>query len=563
MKLLKLRKSIKAVSPILAVLMMIIVAVAAGLVTYAWVMGYLGFTTSKAGKAIQIQSIANSGNDLLVYVQNVGDGTVELDPDGTAVVYLNGILEPCAVDPADGILREGKTAKLTVTGAAVLPGEKVKVKVQTLGGAFMEKTTFEGEGGSGPSAYTLTLSTVGFGSVTKDLDKSTYTLGESVTLTAVPDASTFIEWGGDLAGSTTNPETIVMDSDKTVSATFERYRKQITFNGGPNGIQGEPHTDFPVFMSISNDLDIGTRSADGHEIYFTADDGTTKLDHEIEMYYEDGSGADLVAWVKIPSLSGSTTMYMYYGANTLPPQQNPTAVWNSNYKGVWHLSETGIGAVGEYKDSTSNSNNGQGGGGSAGGVPTRVAGRIGYAQDFEGNNPCDFINVGSSSSLEITGSITIEAWVRAESWDPEYWHMIVARQYGTSAGDGYLLCLDDGGTAYIVVGSASATRSGVALGQWYHIVGVASGSTKRVYINGVAGSAVGGSTWSLDSNPVLIGAGENGSPGSYPNEQFDGIIDEVRISNTVRSLEWIQTEYNNMNNPSAFYAISGQETVPP
>ena len=73
----KLRKNIKAISPVLSTLLMIAVAVAASLVTYAWVMGYLNFTTSKVGKSILIQSIAsvNVTNtpgqiDLVVYVQD-------------------------------------------------------------------------------------------------------------------------------------------------------------------------------------------------------------------------------------------------------------------------------------------------------------------------------------------------------------------------------------------------------------------------------------------------------------------------------------------------------------
>jgi hypothetical protein len=72
--------------------MMIVIAVAGSLVTYAWVMGYLSFTTAKAGRAIQIQSIANdeTDTDLLVYVQNVGEGVVTLDPTGAALVYVNG-----------------------------------------------------------------------------------------------------------------------------------------------------------------------------------------------------------------------------------------------------------------------------------------------------------------------------------------------------------------------------------------------------------------------------------------------------------------------------------------
>jgi len=127
--------------------MMIIIAVASGLVTYSWIMGYLGFTTSKAGKSIQIQSVANSGGNLLVYVQNVGDGTVGLDPNGAGVVYINGFLKNCTLDPADGLLDEGRTATLTLEGEAIPPGEKVVVKVTAMSGGnviFIERTFFEG-----------------------------------------------------------------------------------------------------------------------------------------------------------------------------------------------------------------------------------------------------------------------------------------------------------------------------------------------------------------------------------------------------------------------------------
>ncbi len=48
----------RAISPVIATLLMIAIAVVASLVTYAWVMGYMNFTTEKTGKAIQIQSIA-------------------------------------------------------------------------------------------------------------------------------------------------------------------------------------------------------------------------------------------------------------------------------------------------------------------------------------------------------------------------------------------------------------------------------------------------------------------------------------------------------------------------
>ena len=38
-------------------------------------------------------------------------------------------------------------------------------------------------------------------------------------------------------------------------------------------------------------------------------------------------------------------------------------------------------------------------------------------------------------------------------------------------------------------------------------------------------------------------------PPDWWGYHFNGVIDEVRISNTVRSADWIQTEYNNQRYP--------------
>jgi uncharacterized repeat protein (TIGR02543 family) len=71
-----------------------------------------------------------------------------------------------------------------------------------------------------PDAYTLTVTPPVNGTVTKSPDQATYAYGTSVTLTATPAAGyTFTVWTGNLSG-TTNPATITMTSNKTVTATF-------------------------------------------------------------------------------------------------------------------------------------------------------------------------------------------------------------------------------------------------------------------------------------------------------------------------------------------------------
>ena len=81
--------------------------------------------------------------------------------------------------------------------------------------------------------YTLTVNTVGSGTVTKNPNQATYTEGTDVTLTLFPaDGWTFAGWSGDLTGSN-NPETITMDSDKTVTATFTQKEYTLTVTVDP------------------------------------------------------------------------------------------------------------------------------------------------------------------------------------------------------------------------------------------------------------------------------------------------------------------------------------------
>ena len=64
-----------------------------------------------------------------------------------------------------------------------------------------------------------TVNVVGNGTVTKNPDQPIYSAGTNVTLTAVNGSQTFSEWSGDLTGNT-NPTVIVMDGNKSVTATF-------------------------------------------------------------------------------------------------------------------------------------------------------------------------------------------------------------------------------------------------------------------------------------------------------------------------------------------------------
>ena len=44
--------------------------------------------------------------------------------------------------------------------------------------------------------------------------------------------------------------------------------------------------------------------------------------------------------------------------------------------------------------------------------------------------------------------------------------------------------------------------------------------------------------------------------------EFDGLIDEVRVSNVVRTADWILTEFKNQKTPSSFHSLDPEENAP-
>jgi hypothetical protein len=102
-----------------------------------------------------------------------------------------------------------------------------------------------------------------------------------------------------------------------------------------------------------------------------------------------------------------------------------------------------------------------------------------------------------------------------------------------------------------------------SIGVWYYVTVVWSSNViPKMYVNGVLAmdvthSAAISSIYNNVGIPLLIGE-------CYYNaaRNFDGVIDEARVSNIARSLGWISTEYNNQQNPGTFYQIGSQELAP-
>lgn len=91
MYLKKMLKNKKAISPILATLLLIVIAVAAIVVTYAWIMTYMGAQTTQAGVLLSKDAVSwPTNNYIIIYVRNVGtsDATIDAIYIGTSSTNL-------------------------------------------------------------------------------------------------------------------------------------------------------------------------------------------------------------------------------------------------------------------------------------------------------------------------------------------------------------------------------------------------------------------------------------------------------------------------------------------
>lgn len=332
------------------------------------------------------------------------------------------------------------------------------------------------------------------------------------------------------------------------------YRKKITIDS--NKVSGSSNlTNFPMLISTTtvdwkdtvNGGNVG--QDDGDDILFTASDGVTKLDHEIE-YYASSTG-ELVAWVKIPTLDydDDTEIYIYYGNAGVANQENPTGVWDTDYEMVQHLEETGIGT---REDSTSNNNDGTTSG--YDGDEATASGQIDGADDLDGTN--DTVNCGNAAGLSFDASetYTYSVWFRAQTGGANYWPNIIGDDDGTGA-DGFGFYWEDGDLRiYENSGNADVVEAtGLNTNTWYYGVFTYDNGDIELFLDG-SSEDTGTDTFLDSTGDFIIGVYE--ADGSY----FDGEIDEVRVSSIVRSDDWIATEFSNQSDPGNFYSVSNEDS---
>jgi len=232
----------------------------------------------------------------------------------------------------------------------------------------------------------------------------------------------------------------------------------------------------------------------------------------------------------------------------------------------WRLGETsGTVAV----DSTANANNGT----YAGGVTLNQPGAI--ANDPNGavllNGTSGYAVAPSSTGLNLTGALSVEAWVKWSATASTAQNVINKGDGATAAGTAfhlaYVPCSGCGLGLYTFIGNGyvcACQASPLPAGQWFHLVGTRSASGQLAfYVNGVLVASANDGGAALNSVASGVGVGASGGATGFLN----GSIDEAAVYPVALSAAQVSNHFQASGNanppgaPTSVTATAGSNQV--
>ncbi len=489
-------------------------------------------------------TVTNAGNSQVTWsISPAGVGTVTPSglytaPASIATQQTVTVIAASQVDPA-------RSASATVT---LVPVAIVSITPQTATLSAAQTQQF-----------TATVSNAANTAVTWTLTPAVGTISASGLYTA-PDCIYSQR-------TVTVTATSVADATKSTSATItlitsNTFSYQSAIVVDHTKVPNSDQTNFPMLVSVT-DPSLATTANGGHvvspngyDIVFASDvTCRNTLNFEIESWTP--ATGQLVAWVQIPLLShtSDTVIQLCYGNSSLTADQSHKAqTWDVNHLGVYHL---GGGATLSAADSTANGNNGT----VSGAAP--AAGKLDGSAQFNGTSNYIGLPQAAFGAYPTNYSVTVSAWFKTGSSG-----VILSQTTPTTPGSGPsgwvpALYVDTAGKVRASVFWHGSVRQIISANSYndnaWHFVGdTFSSGTEKLYVDGqLAGSASVTENSYSASYSYFLGTGFTnawrGLAGGWV--YFNGLLDEVRVSNTARSSDWLAAEYNNESSPGSFYTI--------
>ena len=303
----------------------------------------------------------------------------------------------------------------------------------------------------------------------------------------------------------------------------------------------------------------GTYTIPADLVFSPNADGSSPYDFEIEKY--NAATGEIVAWVQCGvDTAADTVFYMVYGdSGVTTSQENVAGTWDANFMMVQHMAGDNWDAL---DDSTSNSRDIT----SDNSAPTyNQSAQIGNGVEFDG---LDDRVTRSSSDTGITNALTVEAIIKLDTdanagivnLIPSSGRANEVRLYyfaGTNELD--VACRKSDDSDYIKDFLSAGT---ISLATWYHIAATWDGTDLHIYIGGsqsIPYTKNIDNSGSMTNTDRLIHIGYD----SAGDLDWDGLIDEVRISSVARTANYITTCFNNQSSPSTFYSVGNEVMKPP
>ncbi len=327
------------------------------------------------------------------------------------------------------------------------------------------------------------------------------------------------------------------------------HRIQIEINTTQSGVPiTEPVSDFPLLVRLDSTLfDFSTAQIDGGDIRVSLDTlGLAPLNHEIAYWNSQEGVGEL--WVRIPLISPDSivSITLALGNSSVENISTSSAVFSidQDFLSVWHLNTLAPLSDATHNDTATHQ-----------GIQS-VPGIISQGIDFEGD---DYVELPMEHFTSVSDQITIALWIYGDgAMQPQRDHLFKAVD---SSGERIVTAHApwDDNHVYWDVGTLNhyvrpdtltydrldgEIASTFWQDSWNYYVFTSNRLTgdMKIYINGemvlhkVDALQPMGSIahFYIGSNELL-------------SENYDGIIDEFRVSSVVRSDAWISLSYGNQS----------------
>ena len=403
------------------------------------------------------------------------------------------------------------TVKLTVTGSG---GSNTATKTNyitvTTPTATAPVASFTAGPASGSAPLLVTFTDTSVGSVTR----RSWNFGDGTTSTAQNPVKTYNAPGTYTAKLTVGNSSGITSATKTISATA--IAPVASFSASPRSGAA------PLAVSFTN---TSTGTITSYSWTF-GDGGTSTASNPTYTYTKAGTYTVSLATTG-PAGSNTKTLVNHITVSAAQAGGGLVAAYN--------FEETSGATV---VDISGNSNHG-----TISGATRTTSGKYGKALSFDGAS--NWVTVNDSASLDLTTSVTVEAWIYPNNLDSGWWYCVLAKDHSGGASY-YLAASSDRNQPEFGVGTEDWSwyklYGGPSLLQpntWVHLAATYDGAIQRLYVNGseVSNRAQSGRMMVSD------GALHIGGSGTW-NEFFRGRIDEVRIYNRALSAGEIQTDMN-------------------